>query len=232
MKTEIYCDSADFEVIKKMNKNKLVKGFTTNPSLMRLSGAKDYKKYSLKLLKVCKTKPISFEVFADTSKDMLEQANTINSWGKNVYVKIPVVNSKGIFSGHAIRELSEKGVKLNITAVYTVDQVKKIIKKINKNSKTIILIFAGRMSDVGKDPESIIKESVRLTKKMKNVKILWASTREAYNYLQAKKCGCSIITMPVSVIYKISNFGKTYKELTLDTVKKFLKDSKDSKFKI
>jgi len=220
------------KTIKKLNNNSLVSGFTTNPSLMKISGAKNYKNYSLKLLKVCKKKPISLEVFGDTSDQMLRQAMIINSWGNNVYVKIPVVNSKGLFSGTVIKTLSQKGIKLNITAVYTVNQVKKILKKVNKNSKTIISIFSGRMSDVGKDPIPIVKESVRLTKKMKKVKILWASTREAYNFLQAKNCGCSIITMPSSIIQKISKFGKTYEELTLDTVKKFLKDSRDSNFKI
>ena len=232
MKTKIFCDSADFTTIKKFNNNSLVSGFTTNPSLMKLSGAKNYRHYSLKLLKVCKKKPISLEVFGDTFDQMLKQAVIINSWGKNVYVKIPVVNSKGLFSGKVIKTLSQKGIKLNITAVYTVNQVKKILKSINKNSKTIISIFSGRMSDAGKDPIPIIKESVRLTKKMKKVEILWASTREAYNYLQAKKCGCSIITMPSAIIQKISKFGKTYQELTLDTVKNFLKDSVASDFKI
>ena len=232
MKTKIFCDSADFTTIKKFNNNSLVSGFTTNPSLMKLSGAKNYRHYSLKLLKVCKKKPISLEVFGDTFDQMLRQAMIINSWGENVYVKIPVVNSKGLFSGKVIKTLSQKGIKLNVTAVYTVNQVKKILKSINKNSKTIISIFSGRMSDVGKDPVPIIKESVRLTRKMKNVEILWASTREAYNYLQAKDCDCSIITMPPVIIQKISKFGKTYKELTLDTVRKFLKDSRDSNFKI
>ncbi len=232
MKTKIFCDSADFGIIKKLNNNSLVSGFTTNPSLMRLSGAKNYKKYSLKLLKVCKKKPISLEVFGDTFNQMLSQALIINSWGKNVYVKIPVVNSKGLFSGKVINKLSAKGIKLNITAVYTVAQVKKILRSINKNSKTIISIFSGRMSDVGKDPVPIVKESVRLTKKYRNIKILWASTREAYNFLQAKNCGCAIITMPAAIIEKISKFGKSYEELTLDTVKKFLKDSKESNFKI
>ena len=231
MKTKIFCDSADLKTIKKFNNNSLVSGFTTNPSLMRLSGAKNYKNYSLKLLNICKSKPISLEVFGDTFDQMLKQANIINSWGRNVYIKIPVVNSKGIFSGKVINLLSNKGVKLNITAVYTASQVRRIIKKINKNSKTIISIFSGRMSDVGKDPVPIIKESVRITKKMKNVKILWASTREAYNYLQAKDCGCQIITMPPAIIEKISKFGKTYQSLTLDTVRNFLKDSKKSNFK-
>ena len=232
MKTKIFCDSADLSIIKKLNNNSLVDGFTTNPSLMRSTGAKNYKDYALKLLKVCKKKPISLEVFGDTYKEMLRQALIINTWGKNVYVKIPVVNSKGLFSGKVISALSQKKIKLNITAVYTVSQVKQILKKINKNSKIIISIFSGRMADVGKDPVPIIKESTRLTKRMRNVEILWASTREAYNYLQAKNSGCSIITMPPSVIEKISKFGKTYRELTLDTVKKFLKDSEDSNFKI
>ena len=232
MKTKIFCDSADLKIIKKFNPNPLVRGFTTNPSLMRLSGAKNYKNYSLKILNICKKKPISLEVFGDTFDQMLRQANIINSWGKNVYVKIPVVNSKGFFCGKVINMLSNKHIKLNITAVYTVNQVRKILKNINKNSKTIISIFSGRMSDVGKDPIPIIEKSVGLTKKLKNVKILWASTREAYNYLQARNCGCSIITMPSTIIDKISKFGKSYQELTLDTVKKFLEDSKRSNFKI
>ena len=232
MKIKIFCDSADFKIIKKLNNSSIVSGFTTNPSLMRLSGAKNYEKYSKKLLQVCKKKPISLEVFADQSNEMEDQAHKINSWGKNIFVKIPVINSKGLFMGKVINELSKKGVKLNITAVYTVTQVRKILKNINKKSKTIISIFAGRMSDVGKDPVPIIEESVSITKKLKNVQILWASTREAYNYLQAKNCGCNIITMPPSIIAKISKFGKSYQELTLDTVKKFLKDSRDSNFKI
>ena len=232
MKTKIFCDSADFATIKKFNNNSLVSGFTTNPSLMRLSGAKDYKNYSLKLLKVCKKKPISLEVFGDSFEQMFRQAIIINSWGKNVYVKIPVINSKGYFSGKVIKKLNKKGIKLNITAVYTVKQVERIIKTINNNSKIIISIFAGRMADAGKDPIPIIKKSVLLAKKRKNVEILWASTREAYNYTQAKNCGCSIITMPPPIIEKISKFGKSLNELSLDTVKKFLIDSKKSDFKI
>ena len=232
MRTKIFCDSADIKTVKEFNKNSLVSGFTTNPSLMRKAGAKDYKNYSLKLLRVCKKKPISLEVFADKFDEMIRQAIMINSWGKNVYVKIPVVNSKGLFSGAVINKLSNKGIKLNITAVYTVPQVRKILKNLNKKSKTIISIFAGRMSDVGKDPLPIIKKSVRLTKKLKKVDILWASTREAYNYTQAKNCACSIITMPPFVINKIGKFGASFQNLTLNTVKTFLKDSRDSNFKI
>ncbi len=232
MKTKIFCDSADFKTIKFFNNKKLVNGFTTNPSLMRLSGAKNYKEYSLKILKICKKKPISFEVFADKPEDMLNQAYKISKWSKNVYVKIPVVNSKGVFTGKVIRELSNKGIKLNITAVYTFEQTEKIFNCLNKKSKSIISIFAGRMADKGKDPLPIFKKSISLTKKHKNIEILWASTREAYNFIQAKKLNCNIITMPPKIIYQISSFGKSFKSLTLDTVKGFLVDSKKSRFKI
>ena len=232
MKTKIFCDIADYKVIKFFNNKSLVDGFTTNPSLMRLAGAKNYRDYSLKILKICKKKPISFEVFADDFKEMLKQAYEINSWGKNVYVKIPVVNSKGIFSGSVIKELSDKGIKLNITAVYSFEQTKKIYKKLNKKTKSIISIFAGRMADKGKDPLPIFKRSISLTKKYKNIEILWASTREAYNYTQAKQINCNIITMPPKVINQISGFGKSFKSMTLDTIKGFLSDSKKSRFNL
>ena len=232
MKTKIFCDIADFKTIKFYNKKSFVDGFTTNPSLMRQAGAKNYKDYSIKILKVCKNKPISFEVFADDAKEMLKQAYEINTWGKNVYVKIPVVNSKGLFMGSVIKELSSKSIKLNITAVYTYEQTKKIYKCLNKKTKSIISIFAGRMADKGKDPLPIFKKSISLTKKNKNIEILWASTREAYNYIQAKQLKCNIITMPPKVINQINSFGKSLQSMTIDTVKGFLKDSKKSKFRL
>ena len=232
MRTKIFCDIADYKTIKFYNNRSIVDGFTTNPSLMRLAGAKNYKNYSLKILKICKKKPISFEVFADNFKDMLKQAYEINSWGKNVYVKIPVVNSKGEFTGPVIKELSDKRIKLNITAVYTFEQTKNIFNKLNKKTKSIISIFAGRMADKGKDPLPIFKKSIFLTKKYKNIEILWASTREAYNYTQAKQINCNIITMPPKTINQISLFGKSFTSMTTDTVKGFLVDSKKSNFKI
>ena len=232
MRTKIFCDIADYKIIKFFNNKSLVDGFTTNPSLMRLAGAKNYKEYSLQILKVCKKKPISFEVFADNFKGMLKQAYEINSWGKNVYVKIPVVNSKGVFTGPVIKTLSNKGIKLNITAVYTFEQTNKIYKILNKKTKSIISIFAGRMADKGKDPLPIFKKSISLTKKSKNIEILWASTREAYNYIQAKQINCNIITMPPKVINQINGFGKSFKSMTLDTVKGFLVDSEKSKFNL
>lgn len=232
MKTKIFCDTADYKIIKKFTGSFLVQGFTTNPSLMRLAGAKNYENYAKKILRICSNKPISIEVFADDSNEMIKQGLKIKEWGKNVYVKIPVTNSKGKFSGKAIKYLSHRNVKLNITAVYTVHQTIKIIRNLNKNTKSIISIFAGRMSDVGKDPVPIIKECVKLSKKNNKIQILWASTREPYNFIQAKQIGCNIITMPAKIIEKVSKFGKSSQSLTIDTVKKFLIDSKESNFKL
>jgi len=232
MNTKIFCDIAELKQIKKFNKKKIVKGFTTNPSLMRKAGAKDYKQYSKKILKICKKKPVSLEVFADNFKDIRKQGLLISKWGKNVYVKIPVVNSKGIFMGKVIKELNNKNIKLNITAVYTASQTKKILRKINKKTKLIISIFAGRAADTGKDPVPEFKKSIKMAKKYKNVEILWASVREPYNYLQAKQLGCQIITIPPSIIEKIETFGKSFDKLTKETVQAFLSDSKKSKFQI
>ena len=232
MNTKIFCDIADISSIKKFNNKSIVKGFTTNPSLMRKAGAKDYKSYCEQILKVCTNKPISFEVFADTQDSMIEQGKKINSWGKNVYVKVPVVNSKNKFSGNVVKELNSKNIKLNITAVYTAKQTEKILKLINKKTKVIISIFAGRAGDTGKDPVPEFTKSIKLAKKFKNVEILWASVREPYNYLQAKQLGCHIITIPPAVIEKIEKFGKSFNQLTIETVKAFLEDSKKSKFKI
>ena len=230
--TEIYCDIANTKDIKKFVKKKIVKGFTTNPSLMRKAGAKDYKNYSKKILKICKEKPVSLEVFADDYLNMKLQAFKITKWGKNVYVKVPVINSKGVFMGKLIKELNYNGVKINITAVYSFKQVKKILEKIDKKTEVIISIFAGRAGDAGKDPIPEFKKSLFITKKYKNVKILWASVREPYNFLEAKKIGCHLITVPPLIISKIEKFGKSLNQLSLETVKGFLIDSKKSNFKI
>ena len=232
MKTKIFCDIAELDQIRKFNKKTIVKGFTTNPSLMRKAGAKDYKSYSKKILKICNNKPVSLEVFADDYYKMRDQAIKINTWAKNVYVKVPVVNSKGKFMGKIIKELNGQNIKLNITAVYTANQTNKILKMINKKTKVIISIFAGRASDTGKDPIPEFIKSISLAKRFKNVEILWASVREPYNYLQARQLGCHIITIPPLIIEKIENFGKSFDQLTKETVKNFLVDSKKSKFKI
>ncbi len=232
MRIKIFCDIADLISIKKFNKKKIVQGFTTNPSLMRKAGAKDYHSYSKEILKICKNKPISFEVFADDINSMIDQGKKINTWGKNIYVKVPVVNSKNKFTGRVIKELNHQNIKLNITAVYSAKQTQKILKQINKKTKVIISIFAGRAGDTGKDPVPEFKKSIKMAKKFKNVEVLWASVREPYNYTQAKQLGCHIITAPPKVIEKIEKFGKSFNQLTTETVKAFLIDSRKSKFKI
>ena len=227
--TKIYCDIADINIIKNFNKKKIVKGFTTNPSLMRKAGAKNYEIYAKQILKAT-NKPVSCEVFADDANGMIKQGNKISNWGKNIYVKVPITNSKGKFMGKVIKILNKKKIKLNITAVYSSKQTRQILKNIDKKTNVIISIFAGRMADVGIDPIPQFTDSIRAAKNYKNVKILWASTREPYNYLQAKKIGCQIITAPPSIIEKIEKFGKNFKQLTISTVKGFLLDSKKSEF--
>ena len=229
--TKIFCDIADINLIKKFNKKKIVKGFTTNPSLMRKAGAINYISYTKKILKIT-NKPVSSEVFADNQKEMIDQGVKISKWGKNIFVKVPVTNSEGKFMGKVIQNLNKNNIKLNITAVYTAKQTKKILNRINKKTKVIISIFAGRMSDVGKDPIPEFRKSIKISKKFKNVEILWASTREPLNYLQAKQLKCHIITVPPAIIEKIEKFGKSFQKLTIDTVKSFLTDSKRSNFKI
>ena len=229
--TKIFCDIADKKLINKYNKIKIGKGFTTNPTLMRKAGAKDYKSYCEEILKIT-NKPISFEVFADNENEMIDQGLKINNWGRNVYVKVPRCNSKGKFMGKVIQTLNNRNIKLNITAVYSANQTKLILKKINNKTKVIISIFAGRMADKGIDPLPEFKKSIKFSKKFRNVEILWASTREPYNFIQAKQIKCNIITVPPTIIEKIINFGKTFQSLTNDTVKVFLKDAIESKFKI
>ena len=199
---------------------------------MKKAGAKNYKSYSKEILKICPNKPVSLEVFADDHNNMKNQALKINTWGKNVYVKIPVSNSKGVFMGKLIKELNNLNIKINITAVYRSKQTKKILNLLNKKSKVIISIFAGRAGDTGKDPIPEFKRSIHLAKKFKNVEILWASVREPYNYIQAKQLGCHIITVPPSTIVKIENFGKSFDQLTKETVKAFYTDAKSVGFKI
>ena len=231
--TKIYCDIADIKLVKKFSKKKIVKGFTTNPSLIRKAGASNYETYSKEILKLCKSKPVSFEVFGDNYQTMLDQALKIETWGRNVYVKVPVVNSKGKFSGKIINELNRRKIKINITAVYTASQTKNILKKINKKTKVIISIFAGRAADTGKNPIPEFKKSLKMSEKFKNVEILWASVREPYNFTEAKQIGCHIITVPPAIITKIENFNKiSLNNLSKKTVQGFLVDARKSNFKI
>ncbi len=231
LKVKIFADGADFSSIKSLNNYTYLKGFTTNPSLMRKAGIKDYKKFAIQVLKKIK-KPISFEVFTDNLKDMENQAKEIASWGNNIYVKIPIMNTKKKYTYKIIKNLTDRGIKCNITAVFNFDQVKKILKYSSKDTNLIISIFAGRIADVGIDPESLIKRSVNLVRKRKKVEILWASTREIFNVIQAERCKCHIITVPNNILKKYSMIGKNLGIINLDTVKTFYLDAKKSKYKI
>ena len=228
----IYADGANMKDILYFNSKKFIKGLTTNPTLMRKSGIKNYQKFALDVLKIVKKKPISFEVFSDDFKEMYRQAKIISSWGDNVFVKIPVTNSKGLSSYKLINKLSNEGIKLNVTAVLLQDQVNNIVKSLNKKTRSIISIFAGRIADTGRDPIPLVKKSVLLTKKYKNIQILWASTRESLNIFQAQKINCDIITVTTDILSKINIFGYDLKKYSLDTVKMFYKDAVKAGYKI
>ena len=230
-KIKIFADGADLISIRKLNSKKHISGFTTNPTLMKKSGLKDYKKFALNVLKFVKTKPISFEVFADNLNLMKQQAREISTWGKNVYVKIPVTNSKGVKTTSIIKTLSEEGINLNITALFTKRQIKETVNSLDKNTKSIISIFSGRIADAGVNPENIIKYSLKVAKK-KKIEVLWASTRETYNIFEAQKIKCHIITVPHSILNKFGLIGMDLKKLSLATVKSFLNDSIKAGFKI
>ena len=230
-KIKIFADGADLISIRKLNSKKYISGFTTNPTLMKKSGIKDYKKFALNVLKFVKTKPISFEVFADNLNLMKQQAREISTWGKNVYVKIPVTNSKGVKTTSIIKTLSEEGINLNITALFTKRQIKETVNSLDKNTKSIISVFSGRIADAGVNPENIIKYSLKVAKK-KKIEVLWASTRETYNIFEAQKIKCHIITVPHSILNKFGLIGMDLKKLSLATVKSFLNDSIKAGFKI
>jgi len=228
----IYADGANMKDILYFNSKKFIKGLTTNPTLMKKSGIKNYQKFALDVLKIVKKKPISFEVFSDDFKEMYRQAKIISSWGDNVFVKIPVTNTKGISSYKLISKLSNEGIKLNVTAVLLQDQVNNIVKSLNKKTRSIISIFAGRIADTGRDPVPLVKKSVLLTKKYKNIQILWASTRESLNIFQAQKINCDIITVTTDILSKVNIFGYDLKKYSLDTVKMFYYDATKAGYKI
>tara|TARA_B100000700_G_C15047464_1_gene858615 strand:+ start:232 stop:936 length:705 start_codon:yes stop_codon:yes gene_type:complete len=228
---KVYADGADYSDFVNLNKSKIIKGFTTNPSLMRKSGVKNYEKFAKKLIKVIK-KPISFEVFSDELDEMYIQAKKISSWGNNVYVKIPIVNSKGVSTIRLIKKLNLEKIKLNITAVFTFNQVNKIINILNSKTPSIISIFAGRIADTGIDPINILKRSIKLKKNNKNIKILWASTREVLNIYQAENINCDIITVPIGIIKKLNLYKKNLKKYSIETAKDFYLDGLKSKYKI
>jgi len=232
IKIKIFADGADFSGIVNYNKKKFIKGLTTNPSLMKKSGVKNYAAFAKKILKIVNKKPISFEVFSDEFEGMYNQAKKIASWGNNVYVKIPVTNTKGRGSYNLIKKLSNENIKLNVTAIFTEAQVKKVINSLNPEVKSIISIFAGRIADTGENPEFLIKKTLKLLKKNKNCEVLWASTRELYNILSASRIGCHIITVPNNILDKLNLFGYNLKNYSLETVKEFYRDAKKAGFVI
>jgi len=230
-KIKIFADGADLSSIKKLNSIKYISGFTTNPTLMKRAGIKDYKKFALNVLKYVKIKPISFEVFADSLNLMKQQGKEIASWGKNVYVKIPVTNSKGVKTTNIIKSLSKEGISLNITALFTKSQILETVNALDKETKSIISIFAGRIADTGVNPENIMKYALKIAKK-KNIEVLWASTRETYNIFEAQNIKCHIITVPHNILSKFDLISMNLNKLSLATVKSFLKDSIQAGFKI
>ena len=232
LKIKIFADGAEIESIKKLNSNNFIKGFTTNPSLMKKAGVKDYKEFALRLLSEVQDKPISFEVFSDEITEMEKQAYEISKWGKNVNVKIPVTNTKKESTAELIRKLSSKGIVCNITALFTTDQVKEVYDAIDKSTPSILSVFAGRIADTGKDPSDIIKYSVDLVKSKSKTEVLWASTRETLNIFQAEKLNCQIITVPHEILGKLSYLDKNLEDFSLETVKSFYKDSIAAGFKI
>ena len=229
---KLYCDTSNLKDIQICIKKYGAVGVTTNPSIMRKEGVKNYKDQCKKILKIIKNKPLSVEVFADDNQEIISQAIKISKWSKNIYVKVPVINTKGKFLKNVIKNLNEKRIKLNITAVFTEDQLIKIKKNINKTTPVIISIFCGRIADLGIDPENIIIKAKHMFRNYKNIKILWASVREPLNYQQAQKTKCDIITVPPNLLKKIKSKKISPRKYSIETVKQFFLDGKKSNFKI
>ena len=228
---DIYADGADEKEIMLFNSMSMVKGLTTNPSLMRKSGVKNYISFCKKILKKVK-KPISFEIFADEENEILRQAKIISKWGKNVYVKIPVVNTKNVSLSKVIKQLSNEKIKLNITAIFTKKQIKEVINSLDGKTPSIISIFCGRIADAGVNPVDFIQFANKVRRNKKNIKILWASTREIYNIIEAQKSNSDIITVPTSILKKLNLIGKNLNKYSVETVKMFYEDAKKAGFKL
>ena len=232
LKIKIFADGANIEDILSLNDKNFINGFTTNPSLMRKAGIKDYEKFAKEILSKITEKNISFEVFADEISEMKEQALKISSWAKNVSVKIPITNTKGKKTKQLIRSLCSQRVMCNVTAIFTIQQVEELLEELPKESSAILSIFAGRIADTGLDAKKIIKQAVNLVNDFPNIKILWACPREVYNLFDAEECGCHIITMQPDLINKLSLLNKDLNEYSLETVKAFYKDALSSSYSL
>ena len=232
LKVKLFADGADLAGIQEMAAHPMIKGFTTNPTLMRKAGIVDYKAFALQVLGVVPHRPVSFEVFDDDFDEMEKQALEIASWGKNVNVKIPVTNTKGEFCGPLVERLSRAGVQLNITAVMTLEQVKRIVDRLAAETPAIVSVFAGRIADTGRDPLPIMAEAVQILKAKPKAELIWASPRELLNVFHAEAVGCDIITVTNDVLAKLENVGKDLAQFSLETVRMFHDDAAKAGFKL
>lgn len=232
LKIKVYSDGADIDDMREVAKNKFVSGFTTNPSLMKKAGITDYMTFAKKVVSEFSHYSISFEVFSNDQSGMLKEAELLHSLGKNVYVKIPIITTDGKSTASLIKQLSEKGISLNVTAIATIDQVKEAVAAFAPGTTNIVSIFVGRVADTGADPTEFVQQSVDVVKKHPEANLLWASTREVLNIFQAQKMGVDIITVPPTIIKKLTNVGKTAQQVSLDTVLGFERDIKASGLKI
>ena len=233
LQVRIFADGADKDAILSLNKNPLIRGITTNPTLMRKAGIKSYESFAKDILRSVKRKPVSFEVFSDEFTEMRRQALKIAAWQNNVYVKIPITNSRGESSLSLVKELSWRGVQLNITALLTSQQVRDVSKVLDPDTAAIVSVFAGRIADTGLDPLPIMHNSLKFLKPLPRAKLLWASVREVLNIFQADACGCHIVTVPHDIIAKaIKMAGTDLSQLSLDTVKMFRNDAEQAGFSL
>jgi transaldolase len=230
---KIFADGADLEGIASLNAKPYIKGMTTNPTLMRKVGVADYEKFAREVLEVVKEKPISFEVFSDEFPEMRRQALMIGKWQENVYVKIPITNTRGASALPLIAELSAEGVKLNLTAILTREQVDGVAKAVKRDVPCVVSVFAGRVADTGVDPMPLMKDSLAMLCDLPNAELLWASVREVLNIFQAAQCGCHIVTVPHDILDKVAKLGgMELAELSLDTVRMFRKDAVAAGFRL
>ena len=232
LKVKLFADGADLVGMKEMYANPMIKGFTTNPTLMRKAGVQDYKAFAHQVLEAIPDRPISFEVFADEFDEMERQALEIASWGENVSVKIPVTNTKKQFAGPLIERLSKAGVALNVTAVTSLDQVRSVTERLAPKTPAIISVFAGRIADTGRDPVPLMAEAVEIMRAKPNAELIWASPRELLNIFQADSVGCHIITATNDILKKLSLVGKELEQYSLETVQMFYKDAQAAGYKI
>ncbi len=232
LKVKIFADGAEKVAMVALAKNPLIKGFTTNPTLMRKGGVSDYAHFAKEIISAIANKPISFEVFSDDFSEMERQARLIAPWGKNVYVKIPITNTKGESSLPLVKRLVESGIKVNVTAILTLSQVKATAKALSDATPSVVSVFAGRIADTGRNPVPIMKDAKKLLAKNKKAELLWASTREVYNIVQAEEVGCHIITVPNDILKKLDKWGYALEKLSLDTVKMFYDDGKQAGYRL